>query len=212
MFDVLLLSTGAAGTGLTLTRASRVIVYDPDWNPSNDAQAVDRAHRIGQTQEVQVYRLFLAGSIEEKMYERQVHKVGLGKTIFTKGNKPEARYFDKHELCKVFAQVPDGNCELLKRWEKEGVGRVYDAHRYDLVRAHHTVVGISNHTTIYHQKRKSAFSDVTHAQKKRLKLTTDVSDPTDIKVIDTHVEKERSKLTPDVPDTTEIVVTEEPIE
>lgn len=175
MFDVLLLSTGAGGVGLTLTRASRVIVYDPSWNPSQDAQAVDRAYRIGQHQEVHVYRLFLAGSIEEKMYEKQVHKSGLEKTIFTEGNKPETRYFDKHELCKIFDQVPDGTCELLKRFEKEGVAQILDPHRYDLVRAHPAVVGISNHSTIYGQKRKCAFSDATYMDAKRLKETTELN-------------------------------------
>lgn len=158
MFDVLLLSTGAGGVGLTLTRASRVIVYDPSWNPSQDAQAVDRAYRIGQTREVRVYRLFLAGSVEEKMYEKQVHKAGLEKTIFTEG-KPEERYFDMNELSQIFAQVPDGSCELLKRFEKEGVGKVVNPQHHDLVRAHSTVVGISNHSTLYSKKRKSAFSD-----------------------------------------------------
>jgi hypothetical protein len=159
MFDVLLVSTGAGGVGLTLTRASRVVVYDPSWNPSQDAQAVDRAYRIGQTKEVRVYRLFMAGGIEEKMYEKQVHKAGLETTIFTEGSKPETRYFDKHELCKVFAQIPDGKCELLKRFEQEGVAQVSDAHRHDLVRAHSSVIGISNHSKIYRQKRKAAFSD-----------------------------------------------------
>lgn len=163
-FDVLLLSTGAGGVGLTLTRASRVILFDPDWNPSKDAQAVDRAYRIGQTQEVRVYRLFLAGSIEEKMYEKQIHKNGMETTIFTEGSKPEERYFDKHELCKVFAQVPDGNCELLKRFEREGVGKVLDPMRHMLVSKHASVVGISNHSNIYNgHKRKSAFADAPQA-------------------------------------------------
>lgn len=170
MLDVLLLSTGAGGVGLNLTRASRVILYDPDWNPSKDAQAVDRAYRIGQTKEVHVYRLFLAGGIEEKMYEKQVHKTGLETTIFTEGSKPETRYFDKHELCKVFSQVPDGSCELLKRFQKEEVAKVSDAHRHDLVRKHPSVIGISDHSTVYRQKRKSVFSsDASVDSRKRLK-------------------------------------------
>lgn len=171
-FDVLLLSTGAGGVGLTLTRASRVIIYDPSWNPSQDVQAVDRAHRIGQKQEVRIYRLFVAGSIEEKMYEKQIHKAGLETTIFTEQNgKPAARYFDKHELCKVFAQIPSGTqqCEILKRFETEGVAQVVDAHRHDLVRAHASVIGISNHNGVYRQKRKGAFSDASKAAAKRAK-------------------------------------------
>lgn len=175
-FDVLLLSTGAGGVGLTLTRASRVIVYDPSWNPSQDAQAVDRAYRIGQHEEVLEYRLFVAGSIEENMYEKQVHKLGMEKDIFTEGDKPETKYFDKHELCKVFSQIPDGRCELLERFRKERVGQVVDAHRHDLVRAHSSVVGISNHSNLYHQKRKGAFTDAPNVDAKRMKMTMTVED------------------------------------
>lgn len=115
-----------------------------------------------------MYRLFVAGSIEEKMYEKQIHKAGLEKTIFTEGNKPEERYFDKHELSKVFAQVPDGSCELLKRFAKQGVAQVHDAHHHELVQAHSSVVGITNHSTIYRQKRKCAFSDAPNVDVKRL--------------------------------------------
>ena len=64
--DVMLLSTKAAGVGLTLTGANRAIIYDPSWNPAEDAQAVDRCYRIGQTRNVTVYRFIAAGTVEEK--------------------------------------------------------------------------------------------------------------------------------------------------
>lgn len=54
-------STGAGGTGITLTGANRVILFDPSWNPADDMQAVDRAYRIGQTRDVIVYRMIAAG-------------------------------------------------------------------------------------------------------------------------------------------------------
>ncbi|KAG5182347.1 P-loop containing nucleoside triphosphate hydrolase protein, partial [Tribonema minus] len=62
----------AGGYGITLTGANRVVVYDPSWNPAEDRQAVDRAFRIGQTRDVVVYRMITAGTVEEKMYEKQV--------------------------------------------------------------------------------------------------------------------------------------------
>ena len=52
----------------------RVLLYDPDWNPSTDMQARERAWRIGQTKEVTVYRLITSGTIEEKVYHRQIYK------------------------------------------------------------------------------------------------------------------------------------------
>jgi len=65
--QVMLLSTKVGGMGLTLTAASRAVIYDPSWNPADDAQAVDRCYRIGQTKPVTVYRLVAAGTVEERM-------------------------------------------------------------------------------------------------------------------------------------------------
>ena len=61
-----LISLKAGGTGLNLTAADTVIHYDPWWNPAVEAQATDRAHRIGQTKPVFVYKLIVAGSVEEE--------------------------------------------------------------------------------------------------------------------------------------------------
>ncbi len=65
--EVMLLSTGAGGIGLTLTGADRAIIYDPSWNPAEDSQAVDRCYRIGQEKDVSVFRLIAAGTVEEKV-------------------------------------------------------------------------------------------------------------------------------------------------
>lgn len=66
-YNIFLLSTRAGGLGLNLVAADRVIIYDIDWNPQNDLQAMDRAYRIGQTKAVTVYRLVTEHSIEERM-------------------------------------------------------------------------------------------------------------------------------------------------
>ena len=71
---VFLISIKAGGTGLNLTSADTVIIFDPWWNPSVENQAVDRAHRIGQTQSVNVYRLLTIGTIEEKIAVLQSKK------------------------------------------------------------------------------------------------------------------------------------------
>ena len=72
-FPILLMTTKTGGFGLTLTRADRVIVYDPSWNPADDDQAVARAYRIGQARDVEIYRLIAASGVEEKMYGKQVN-------------------------------------------------------------------------------------------------------------------------------------------
>uniref|UniRef100_A0A914HYC7 DNA repair and recombination protein RAD54-like n=1 Tax=Globodera rostochiensis TaxID=31243 RepID=A0A914HYC7_GLORO len=67
---VFLLTTKVGGLGINLTGANRVLIFDPDWNPSTDAQARERAWRIGQNRAVTIYRLLTSGTIEEKIYQR----------------------------------------------------------------------------------------------------------------------------------------------
>lgn len=71
---VFLISTRAGGIGLNITSANKVVVVDPNWNPSHDLQAQDRAYRIGQCRDVEVFRLISAGTIEEIVYARQIYK------------------------------------------------------------------------------------------------------------------------------------------
>ena len=78
---VFLLSTKAGGLGLNLTSANTVIIYDSDWNPQNDLQAMARCHRIGQTQNVSIYRFLTSNTYESKMFEVASKKLGLNKAI-----------------------------------------------------------------------------------------------------------------------------------
>ncbi|KAH0543571.1 hypothetical protein FGG08_002132 [Glutinoglossum americanum] len=71
---VFLISTKAGGVGLNITSANKVVIVDPNWNPSYDLQAQDRAYRIGQIRDVEVFRLVSAGTIEEIVYARQIYK------------------------------------------------------------------------------------------------------------------------------------------
>ncbi|KAI1476832.1 SNF2 family N-terminal domain-containing protein [Daldinia eschscholtzii] len=79
--DLFLLTTKVGGLGVNLTGANRVIIFDPDWNPSTDVQARERAWRLGQKKEVTIYRLMTAGTIEEKMYHRQIFKQFLSNKV-----------------------------------------------------------------------------------------------------------------------------------
>ncbi len=80
--SVFLISLKAGGTGLNLTAADTVVHYDPWWNPAVEDQATDRAHRIGQTEKVFVYKFIARGTIEERMLELQVRKRALCEAIF----------------------------------------------------------------------------------------------------------------------------------
>ena len=88
--DVFLISLRAGGTGLTLTGADSVIHYDPWWNPAVQAQATDRAHRIGQDKPVFVHHLFVAGSVEERMLRLQKRKRGVADAILGEGDAASA--------------------------------------------------------------------------------------------------------------------------
>jgi superfamily II DNA or RNA helicase len=99
---VFLLSLRAAGTGLNLTNASYVVLYDPWWNPAVEAQAIDRSHRIGQTNTVNAYRLIAPGTVEEKIWELQQSKA---KTIAdVLGEEGFARSLTATDLEYLFAE------------------------------------------------------------------------------------------------------------
>jgi SNF2 family DNA or RNA helicase len=99
---VFLLSLRAAGTGLNLTTASYVILYDPWWNPAVEAQAIDRSHRIGQTQTVNAYRLISPGTVEEKIWELQQSKAQTIADVL--GEEGFARSLSKTDLEYLFAE------------------------------------------------------------------------------------------------------------
>lgn len=103
---IFLLTTQVGGLGLTLTKAARVIVVDPAWNPSTDNQSVDRAYRIGQTKDVIVYRLMTSATIEEKIYKLQVFKGALFRTATEQ--KEQTRYFSKSEIHELFSLPEHG--------------------------------------------------------------------------------------------------------
>lgn len=84
--EVFLISLKAGGAGLNLTRADTVIHYDPWWNPAAQAQATDRAYRIGQTRPVFVYNLIVGGSVEERMMGLQRRKQNLANSILCAGD------------------------------------------------------------------------------------------------------------------------------
>ncbi|KAH8499021.1 hypothetical protein H0E87_017797, partial [Populus deltoides] len=105
-----LLSTRAGGLGINLATADTVIIFDSDWNPQNDLQAMSRAHRIGQQEVVNIYRFVTSKSVEEDILERAKKKMVLDHLVIQKLNaegrleKKETKkgsYFDKNELSAI---------------------------------------------------------------------------------------------------------------
>ncbi|XP_062378760.1 uncharacterized protein LOC134067487 [Sardina pilchardus] len=98
--SILLLTVQVGAEGLNLTTADRVIIMEPSWNQSIDAQAVDRVHRIGQRREVEVYRLITCGTVEEKIYRRQLFKGLLARHAVGDDQNP-LRHFTRSELMEL---------------------------------------------------------------------------------------------------------------
>lgn len=100
----MILTTRVGGVGLNIIGANRVVIFDPDWNPMTDVQARERTWRIGQRRDVTVYRLVLSGTVEEKIYQRQVYKHFLSQKIL---NDPRQRHFFKwNDLADLFEIPP----------------------------------------------------------------------------------------------------------
>jgi superfamily II DNA or RNA helicase len=99
-----LISLKAGGVGLNLTAADTVIHYDPWWNPATEAQATDRAHRIGQTQPVFVYKLICTGTVEEKIMALQQRKGDLARAVLEEGSTTKLN-FNQTDIEELFAPL-----------------------------------------------------------------------------------------------------------
>ncbi|GJR72172.1 ATP-dependent DNA helicase DDM1 [Tanacetum coccineum] len=97
-YKIFLLSTRAGGLGINLTSADTCILYDSDWNPQMDLQAMDRCHRIGQTKPVHVYRLATAQSVEGRILKRAFSKLRLEHVVIGKGQFQQERSKTDHEV------------------------------------------------------------------------------------------------------------------
>ncbi|KAK7236792.1 ATP-dependent helicase [Aureococcus anophagefferens] len=97
---VALISTRAGGTGLNLQAANKVVVFDVNWNPTLDAQAQDRAYRLGQKRQVDIFRLVSKGTIEEMTFMRQLYKKAITRSALEKGGK-ETNKYDKAKFTAV---------------------------------------------------------------------------------------------------------------
>jgi DNA repair and recombination protein RAD54B len=134
---VFLLSAKAGGVGLNLIGASRLVLFDLDWNPATDIQAMARIHRDGQKRPCYIYRMLTQGAMDEKIFQRQVSKTGLADSIvdgksgasgFTKEELRDLFTFDEREECQTHELLgcecggsgtplppPEGGDDLLPR-------------------------------------------------------------------------------------------------
>ena len=120
--DCLLLTTKVGGLGLNLTGADTVIFVEHDWNPMNDLQAMDRAHRLGQKKVVNVYRIITKGTLEEKIMGLQKFKMNVASTVVNQQNAGLVS-MDTHQLLDLFNAdaVPSHDEEERKPEDTDGL-------------------------------------------------------------------------------------------
>ena len=133
-YFIFILSTRSGGVGINLTGADTVIFYDSDWNPTMDAQAQDRCHRIGQTRDVHIYRLVSERTIEENIIKKANQKKLLGDLAIEGGNFTTA-FFKKSTINDLFDEtaaiteedVADESEESSENQEKKKLGAFENA-------------------------------------------------------------------------------------
>ena len=169
LYNVMLCSIQAAGEGLTLTGANKSIIYDPAWNQARPDQAAARISRPGQTRKTECIHFITAGTVEEKMFGKQVYKGSMERTILSDidgdsatsadaiGNSnngfsgSQKRLFDKDDLTRLFTLDPDGVCESLDKLQQAQDGAW--TKKCSTGKAHSkAVIGISQRSRVYGDK------------------------------------------------------------
>lgn len=122
-----LLSAKSGGAGINLIGASRLVLFDLDWNPATDAQAMARIHRDGQKKQVKIYRMLTTGCFDEKIYQRQLTKTGLADSVMDQ--KSTVGSFTIDELRDLFTLDTETECQThdLLACTCEGKGYIADA-------------------------------------------------------------------------------------
>lgn len=124
LYFAFLLSAKAGGVGFNLIGASRLVLFDVDWNPATDLQVMARIHRDGQTKPCYIYRLLVQGALDEKIYQRQLTKTGLADAVVDA--KKTAQGFTKEELRDLFRLEEGASCptHVLLGCSCEGKGNL----------------------------------------------------------------------------------------
>lgn len=118
---IFLLTTRAGGLGINLTSADIVVLFDSDWNPQADLQAMDRAHRIGQKKQVKVFRFITEKTVEEKILERAKQKLRLDQLVIQQGRLNESDESKKSNgKDELLSMIQHGAKELFEKKSDDG--------------------------------------------------------------------------------------------
>ena len=163
IFNVMLVSIKAGGEGLTLTGANKCYIYDPVWSQAESDQAVARICRPGQKRECESIYMIAAGTVEEKMFGKQVYKGLMGRTVLGENTDQDslsvtdARLYNKDELSQLFELEPHGICKTIERLDLPD--EVSQSDKCSISKDHPSIVGLTRRSDIYNLKKRKVGED-----------------------------------------------------
>ncbi|XP_020836237.1 transcriptional regulator ATRX-like [Phascolarctos cinereus] len=155
-----IISSKAGSVGINLVAANRVIIFDASWNPSYDIQSIFRVYRFGQNKPVFVYRFLAQGTMEDKIYERQVTKQSLSFRVIDQ--QQVERHFTLNELTELYAFEPDllDDPNSEKKKKKDAPMLPKDTILAELLRIHKAyVIGYHEHDSLLDHKEEEELTE-----------------------------------------------------